>query len=653
MATENDRLILSLEARQTQLEREMKRASQMTGREFRKMEKQAATAAARMGSAFKDFSIGLVAGIAGGAGGFLASARAAAQAVAQIGDEAKRAGLNVKAFQELKFVAEQNRLGVDSLVDGLKELNLRADEFVVTGKGSAAEAFARLGYDAATLSEKLRDPSALFTEIIGKLERLDRAAAIRIADEIFGGTGGEKFVQLIDRGEKGIRDQIKAANDLGIVLDREVIEKADELDRKFQAITATVGTGLKQAVVSAADALQDFLDRFRQVEARQTATLQTQLSEAERNLKSAQDRRGVGAGFLNPALDKQIEASQREVERLRMVLRDRALETIRPQLESAARGEVATKGNRLGYVPPAPDTSSTRDKNAKAARSERDAVKELISDLEFEYSLVGQSSVEREKMIALRQANVSAASAEGQRIGELVENIYREAEAWGEVERRMFEVNDLGRDVTGNLVSGLVEGRNAADVLSDALKRVGDHLLNDVLDSLFKIRDASSGNWFTNLLGGAFGGGGGFTGFEKAWTAAVPGLWSDGGYTGPGGKHQPAGIVHKGEVVWSQADVQRAGGVGAVEAMRRGQAGYANGGPVMPGAIPQIPRMPSIAPAGGGGSVSVPVNVTIDARGADREGLARVEREVAQLRSDLPGHVVKTLRGVQNGQWKL
>ncbi|MCA4960994.1 tape measure protein [Pseudomonas sp. Y24-6] len=48
--------------------------------------------------------------------------------------------------------------------------------------------------------------------------------------------------------------------------------------------------------------------------------------------------------------------------------------------------------------------------------------------------------------------------------------------------------------------------------------------------------------------------------------------FSDGGYTGPGGVNQPAGIVHKGEVVWSQADINRSGGVAAVEAMRRGDA---------------------------------------------------------------------------------
>ena len=46
--------------------------------------------------------------------------------------------------------------------------------------------------------------------------------------------------------------------------------------------------------------------------------------------------------------------------------------------------------------------------------------------------------------------------------------------------------------------------------------------------------------------------------------------FSSGGYTGAGGVNEPAGMVHKGEVVWSQADISRFGGVAAVESLRKG-----------------------------------------------------------------------------------
>lgn len=49
--------------------------------------------------------------------------------------------------------------------------------------------------------------------------------------------------------------------------------------------------------------------------------------------------------------------------------------------------------------------------------------------------------------------------------------------------------------------------------------------------------------------------------------------FSVGGYTGAGGVHEAAGVVHKGEVVFNQRDVAKFGGWQAVEAIRRGGAG--------------------------------------------------------------------------------
>ncbi|NAR50102.1 tape measure protein [Acinetobacter haemolyticus] len=66
---------------------------------------------------------------------------------------------------------------------------------------------------------------------------------------------------------------------------------------------------------------------------------------------------------------------------------------------------------------------------------------------------------------------------------------------------------------------------------------------------------------------------------QAALKAFNPKGFADGGYTGNGLKHTPAGIVHKGEVVWSQDDIKRWGGVSIVESMRNSSPkGYADGG---------------------------------------------------------------------------
>lgn len=220
------------------------------------------------------------------------SSRDAARSIAEIGDAARRAGIDVEAFQELQLVADRNRISVDALTDGIKELNLRADEFIFTGVGPAAEAFQRLGFTAEELKEKLKNPSELLVEIVERLQDFDRAAQIRIADELFGGTAGERFVELIDRGADNIRLIVEESRELGLILEDEVVKRAEELDSELTKAAQTVDRNLKRALIEAApaaQALSEFLatalagfssliDLTRQVEDQATVRVQTQLN---------------------------------------------------------------------------------------------------------------------------------------------------------------------------------------------------------------------------------------------------------------------------------------------------------------------------------------------------------------------------------------
>lgn len=75
------------------------------------------------------------------------------------------------------------------------------------------------------------------------------------------------------------------------------------------------------------------------------------------------------------------------------------------------------------------------------------------------------------------------------------------------------------------------------------------------------------------------------TAMQKLLSGGVKGFAS-GGYTGPGGKHQPAGIVHKGEYVIPAFAVQKLG-VGYLNnlAFGSGIKGYASGGFVSGGSV--------------------------------------------------------------------
>lgn len=70
-------------------------------------------------------------------------------------------------------------------------------------------------------------------------------------------------------------------------------------------------------------------------------------------------------------------------------------------------------------------------------------------------------------------------------------------------------------------------------------------------------------------------------GIDKLPRVALPAGFADGGYTGDGGKYEPAGIVHAGEFVFTKEQTRRAG-VANLYAMAGALAGYANGGFVNP-----------------------------------------------------------------------
>nr|WP_260685803.1 D-alanyl-D-alanine carboxypeptidase family protein [Rhizobium leguminosarum] len=243
---------------------------------------------------------------------------------------AKMAGLKVKDFQELKYVAEQNRIPVDALTDAMKELSLRADEWIKTGSGSGAESFQRMGYSAQELARKLEDPKALLLDIIDRMQRLDSAARIRVFDEVFGGQGGEKFVQLIDRGADGIRATIKEANDLGLVMDEQLIQRADEFDRKWSAAASSFGVYWKEAFLSVAFLADDFLDRFNKVDEQTTRNVQSALVSTYQKLETAKTRladltQEKGAFPGDPTVDLNIERQKQLIEELTseaMKLRD-------------------------------------------------------------------------------------------------------------------------------------------------------------------------------------------------------------------------------------------------------------------------------------------------------------------------------------------
>lgn len=143
------------------------------------------------------------------------------------------------------------------------------------------------------------------------------------------------------------------------------------------------------------------------------------------------------------------------------------------------------------------------------------------------------------------------------------------AGAWEDYAFSAADMASQTRDLFTNAFS------SAEDALVNFVK-TGKQSFSDLAESIISdLARIAAKQMVTGLFAAAFNA---YTGSKIGPVQREKIGFSDGGYTGSGGIHEPAGVVHKGEVVWSQRDVARAGGVGVVEAMRVGRRGYASGG---------------------------------------------------------------------------
>lgn len=276
-----------------------------------------------------------------------------------------------------------------------------------------------------------------------------------------------------------------------------------------------------------------------------------------------------------------------------------------------------------------------------------------FADKAFELSLTGKTADEIDRLRLAREYDlkIQQAIADGAS-PEIVDGLRQQQEA-AEKARKEFQL--LRQAQSDDWMAGINDGFVR---YADSFKGMREEMADGVEQSLGKMSDAlgtfvATGKLdfreFTvsvlqdlskmlikmailNAMKSAFGGyaDGGVVGGLKAELKGMKSL-AVGGYTGDGGKYEPAGIVHRGEVVFSQADVRRFGGVHKVEAARL--RGYADGGVV--GMTPAL----AAAVSGGGLQNNMQVSIVINQDGSS-EASSQGNSEMAKaLAVAVPGMI--------------
>jgi hypothetical protein len=150
------------------------------------------------------------------------------------------------------------------------------------------------------------------------------------------------------------------------------------------------------------------------------------------------------------------------------------------------------------------EAEAQRKRAAAEIQRQKEAVVELIADLEFENSLIGLSNVEREKEIALRRAGSVATEEQRAEIAALVAAGDQEREALDRLIDRMDALRDTAGGALSSFMDELREGGTLADGLSSALDRVLDSVLAIIQQQLINSLFGAPGTANPGVLGGSF-----------------------------------------------------------------------------------------------------------------------------------------------------
>ena len=254
------------------------------------------------------------------------------------------------------------------------------------------------------------------------------------------------------------------------------------------------------------------------------------------------------------------------------------------------------------FLPPDPRTGGG---GISEAERQKKAIDDVVASLKFEQEQLGRTGTEQRIYNELKRAGVDINTETGRQIAGLVTTLEAERQAI-EAGKRAMEARaqsmdhlfQMGSDAIGEIIDKSVSAE-------DAVKKLAVQLALAAAQAALLGSGPLAGLFGSG--GSLFGGGSGFTGFEHAWTAAVPGLYAQGTANTGGQRGQPRGIVHGQEAVIP----------------------LPNGGKV-PVQI-QTPQMPSIVhPVRSPAGQAMTIRVDVTGAHGNAEILAMVEAGVSQ-----------------------
>lgn len=170
---------------------------------------------------------------------------------------AKQTGLATDELQKMQYASDLIDVPVDTITGSLKKLK---KNLTSTSKDVQA-AWEQIGVSVTSTDGELRDISDIFYETLQGLSEIENETERdTVAMQLFGKSADE-LAGIIDDGGAALKELGKEAEDRGVIISQEDLDKANELNDTLDRLKATLTGSLGQAAAQIAESLAPVMEQ--------------------------------------------------------------------------------------------------------------------------------------------------------------------------------------------------------------------------------------------------------------------------------------------------------------------------------------------------------------------------------------------------------
>ncbi|WP_165360337.1 phage tail tape measure protein [Achromobacter veterisilvae] len=576
-----------------------------------------------MDATIKKWGVGIGAAVGASTAAFTAMVVKAAETGAELQRMAALSASSTTAFQEWAYGAKSVGIEQDKLADILKDTQDKLGEFLQTGGGPLKDFFENIAPKVGATAEefrKLSGPQALelYFQSLEKA-KLNQAEMTFYMEAL--ASDSSKLAPLLRNNGTGLKAMADQAHSLGIILKEDAVANAAAFNKTLESMGQVAKGAFFELSSGAISALNSYTDHVLKAKTATDSWLSAMKAAAYYEVFGDKDPTKELANAIKMATEAEqtlvnfrsgmgsiLSDSQREVAEAPIKDQIKAANEYLALIQRMSAHSAATP------MLPAIEVAAGNGKGKpKDTKTRTDEGQKLIDQMNERIALFGKET-EYEKLLAQismgsMQFRTQAQQEEALGSAQTLDFLEKEAAAYKENQEHLEALAKVSQDTSEQMSEFAVQAaRNIQTSLGDGLydlltgnfdnigARFGEMVLRMASDAAAaNLAGALFGDYGkTGQIGGLLGGLaasvlGSTISASCSYVSAGPamGSWEGlshfaaGGYTGAGGKYDPAGIVHAGEYV-IPADATKRLGVGFLDRLK----GYADGGYVGASGMP-------------------------------------------------------------------